>query len=462
VTDKNNLKKRDGFASNLGIIAAAAGSAIGLGNLWKFPYVTGQYGGAAFILVYLLCIVLIGIPVMLSEMMLGRKAEANAITTFKKLAPRTPWFMTGVLGVAASFFILSFYAVVAGWILAYIVRAATGVFNTMPVEQIGQYFGDYIANPVEPIIWQFIVLAFTAFVVLSGIKNGIEKYSKILMPALFVIIIILNIRAITLPGAGEGLAFLFKPDFSKINGEAILAALGQAFFTLSLGMAIMTTYGSYIPRKTNLVKTAVQVTIADTTIAIMAGIAIFPAVFAFGFEPSEGAGLVFITLPAVFQNMFMGQFFSVLFFVLVAIAAITSTISLMEATVAYFSEEFNWGRKFTTILVSVALFIIGLPSALSNGGPLSDISIAGMNIFDFIDFTTANVFLPLTALFICIFVGWKMKTKDAVKEIFNLNNLNFDNEKPFTFELAGAYAFLTKFVAPVAIALVILRGLSII
>lgn len=460
--EKNQGIERDGFVSNLGIIAAAAGSAIGLGNLWKFPYVAGQYGGAAFILVYLACIALIGIPVMLSEMMLGRKAEADAINTFKKLAPGTPWFMTGVFGITASFLILSFYAVVAGWVFAYIPRVIMGIFTAMPTEQMGDYFGQFIANPYEPIVWQFVVLAITAFVVLSGIKGGIEKYSKILMPALFVIIIVLCIRSITLPGAMKGLEFLFKPDFTKLTGKAILAALGQAFFSLSLGMAIMITYGSYIPKKTHLFKTATQVTIADTLIAILAGVAIFPAVFAFGFEPAQGPGLLFVTLPAVFQNMFMGQVFASLFFILVGIAAITSTISLMEAVVAYFVQEFNWGRKKTTIIIATVLFLIGIPSALSNGGALTNFHIFGMTVFDFLGFITDNILLPVGALLVCVFVGWKWKTKNAIKEIFNMDTLDFEKQKVLTFELAGAYAFLTKFIVPIAITLVLLNGLSII
>jgi NSS family neurotransmitter:Na+ symporter len=340
----NSLPERDGFASKFGIIAAAAGSAIGLGNIWKFPYITGIYGGAAFIIVYLICIAIIGAPVMLSEFTIGRRAQKNAIGSFKKLAPGKPWFIAGWMGFLAAFAILSFYGVVAGWALDYIVKAVTNSFAGSDPEAIAGIFTGLISQTWTPIFWQVVFMALTAGVVLGGIKDGIEKYTKILMPMLLVIIVILDIRAVTLPGAGEGVAFLFKPNWSLITSEAILSALGHAFFSLSLGMGTMITYGSYIGKKENLGEVALQVTLADTAIALLAGLAMFPAVFAYGIEPSAGPGLVFITLPNVFQQMPGGYIFQILFFVLLSVAALTSSVSILEVVVAYFHEDKNVSR----------------------------------------------------------------------------------------------------------------------
>ena len=329
-----NQIKRENFSGKLGIIAAAAGSAIGLGNIWKFPYITGVYGGSAFILVYLFCIALIGIPVMLSEFIVGRNAQKNAVGSFKKIAPGTPWFFTGFIGVIAAYVILSFYGIVAGWTLQYVFLAITNQFSGLTPDQIGGNFGAFISKPGLPIFWQVIFMAVTASVVIGGVKKGIERFSKILMPILLVIIIILVFRSVTLKGASKGLEFLLKPDFSKLTVPAILSALGHAFFSLSLGMGTMITYGSYIKKDENLGQTAIQVTIADTLIALLAGFAIFPAVFAFGIEPSAGPGLVFVTLPNVFNQMPFGAFFALLFFVLLAVAALTSSISILECVVA--------------------------------------------------------------------------------------------------------------------------------
>lgn len=445
--------ERDSFASKLGIIAAAAGSAIGLGNIWKFPYITGENGGGAFLVVYLICIVIIGLPVMLSEFIIGRRAQKNAIGAFKDIKPGSSWYITGVVGVAAAFIVLSFYSVVAGWIFAYITRSISGTLMNISPDQLGVYFEGLIGGVTEPIFWQFVVMFLTAFIIVRGIKEGIEKYSKILMPILLALLVVLMIRSVTLPGADRGLSFLFKPDFSLLTSVGILEALGHAFFSLSLGMGTMITYGSYIRKNENLGSTALQVTIADTLIALMAGIVIFPAVFAYDFEPASGPALIFITLPAVFQSMPLGGFFQTLFFILIGIAALTSTISILEVVVAYFSEEFDVPRKKATIIIAAIIFIIGIPGALSFG-TLSGFIIFGKTYFDLFDFTASNILLPLGGLLISLFVGWAWGIKGALEEATNEGTVKL----PF----AGAYGFITKYLAPIGISIILLYATGII
>ncbi|EOD01558.1 sodium-dependent transporter [Caldisalinibacter kiritimatiensis] len=446
------LIERDSFASKLGIIAAAAGSAIGLGNIWKFPYIVGENGGGAFLIVYLFCIAIIGLPVMLSEFLIGRKAQKNAIGAFKSIKPGSPWYLTGIAGVASAFIILSFYSVVAGWVFSYISRSVTGTLIKVAPDQLGGYFDGLISGVVEPIFWQFIVMFLTAFIIVRGIKEGIEKYSKILMPILLGLLVVLMIRSVTLEGASKGLEFLFKPDFSSLKATGVLEALGHAFFSLSLGMGTMITYGSYIKKDENLGTTALQVTIADTAIALMAGIVIFPAVFAYGFPTDSGPSLIFITLPAVFQSMPLGGFFQALFFILVGIASLTSTISILEVVVAFFTEEFNIPRKKATILIAGIIFIIGIPSALSFGA-LSEFKIFGKTYFDIFDFTASNVLLPLGGLLISLFVGWAWGIKQALKEA--------TNEGTVRLPLSGAYGFITKYLAPVGISIILLYATGI-
>jgi len=453
----NNLPERDGFASRFGIIAAAAGSAIGLGNIWKFPYITGIYGGAAFIIVYLVCIAIIGSPVMLSEFAIGRRAQKNAIGSFKVLAPNTPWFVTGWLGFLAAFSILSFYGVVAGWTLDYIVQSLTNSFAGADAEAIGGMFGTLVSKTWTPIFWQVVFMAMTAGVVLGGIKDGIEKYTKILMPMLLVIIIILDIRAVTLPGAGAGVAFLFKPNWDLINGEAVLSALGHAFFSLSLGMGTMITYGSYIGKKENLGEIALQVTLADTAIALLAGLAMFPAVFAYGIEPAAGPSLVFITLPNVFQQMPGGYIFQILFFSLLAVAALTSSVSILEVVVAYFHEEKNISRKSAVITATVMITLVGMAASLSMG-PWAGIKIplpgfGSVNIFDWLDLFSANYLLPLGGFFISLFIGWGMEPEDVYEEVSNDGDLKVG--------YLGLFKIATKFVAPAGIAIVFLSNFGV-
>lgn len=448
--DNNQL--RDSFSSKFGIIAAAAGSAVGLGNIWKFPYIAGVYGGAAFLFVYLAFILAIGVPIMLSELIIGRSSKRNAFGAFKVLAPSSGWKYIGILGVSAAFLILSFYGVVAGWSVQYVILSIQDGFSHKSPEQISSLFSSLTESSVRPVIFQLLFMVATAAIVIVGIKKGIEKYTKILMPILVLILIFLCVKSVSLEGAKAGLNFLFKPDFSKLTSDGILSALGHAFFTLSLGMGTLITYGSYIGNKNNLVNTAINVTIADTVIAILAGIAIFPAVFAFGIEPGEGPGLIFVTLPNIFHQMPGGYIFSILFFVLLSIAALTSAISILEVVVAYFKEEFNLGRKSSTILATVLISILGILCSLSTG-VLSPFKVFGLNFFDLVDWISANMLLPIGGLFISLFVGWVLKRKKVEAEIAKGGNL--------TGIMLSVFMFLVKFIAPIAIAVVMLNKLGL-
>ncbi len=450
MNDKSQINKKEGFQSSFGLVAAAVGSAVGLGNIWRFPYITGVYGGGAFLIVYLICVVIIGIPVMISEFIIGREGEKDAIGSYKALAPEGKWYISGVLGVAAAFLILAFYGVVAGWSIEYIFSSIINKFSGMGASQIENYFVGFMSSPIRPIIWQVIFMAITAFVVAAGVEEGIEKYSKIFLPILLVLIIILGIRSVTLPGGKAGLEFLFKPDFSKLTKEGVLAALGHAFFSLSLGMGIMITYGAYIPKEEKLIGTAVKVSIADTIIALLSGIAIFPAVFAFGISPNSGPGLVFITLPNIFAQMPGGYIFSIMFFIFFALAALTSTISLLEAVVAYVNKTFDTGRVKATVISATLISILGIFASLSNG-PLSGFTIKGFNLFDFLDNLTADFFLPISAMISCIFVGWKLDKKIVEKQLTNdgIHQVKYMN----------LLSFMVKIVSPIAILVVFFTGI---
>ncbi|MCD6596067.1 MAG: sodium-dependent transporter [Bacteroidales bacterium] len=437
---KFDFSKRDGFGSKFGVVAAAAGSAIGLGNIWRFPYVVGENGGGAFLLIYLFFVISIGIPVMLSEFVIGRSAQRNPVGAFKKLAPGKSWYLVGLMGVGAAFMILAFYTVVAGWTLEYLYQSIINGFHGKTPDNIANMF-DNFRGSFRPIIWFLIFMVLTAGIVMAGIKNGIEKFTKVLMPVLFLILIIISIRSLTLPGAGKGLEFLFKPDFSKITPKVILEALGQAFFSLSIGMGTLITYGSYISKKQNLTSTAFSVTMADTIIAVIAGIAIFPAVFAFGIPPASEEGLVFITLPVIFEQMPGGYFFSLLFFVLLSVAALTSTISVLEVIVAYMSEELNITRKQATILGTVSVAVLGAFASNSS------------MVFKVLNYTSATILLPLGGLLIVLFIGWFYNRGKVETELTNDGKLNSWFFKPFI--------LLVKYLAPIAIAAVFLYGLGI-
>jgi neurotransmitter:Na+ symporter, NSS family len=449
---KFDFSKREGFGSKFGVIAASAGSAVGLGNIWRFPYIAGENGGGAFILVYLFFILAIGIPVMLSEFTIGRSAKRNVFGAFKTLAPGTHWYLVGLLGVVAAFIILSFYSTVASWTLEYTYKSLIDSFSGQSPAQLTSMFEGFKASSFRPILWQLIFMFFTAWIVMAGVRNGIEKYAKILMPVLLVLIIVMDIRAVTLPGSQEGVEFLFNPDFSKLNTNSVLEALGQAFFSLSIGMGTLVTYGSYIHKRENLANTAISVSATDTIIAILAGLAIFPAVFAFGIEPNAGPDLIFRTLPNIFMQLPGGYFFSLLFFILLVVAALTSSISVLEVVVAYFTEELGLLRKPATIIATVSITILGVLSTLS-WGLLENVEVFKQNIFGILDFTASSVLLPIGGLFIVIFLGWYLG-KNLVKEEVSSQGL-------FKVRLVSLFVLIIKFLAPVAIALVFLNGIGL-
>ena len=436
---------RESFSSKFGVIAAAAGSAIGLGNIWRFPYVTGENGGAAFLFIYLLCILIIGIPVMLSEFVIGRSAQKNPYGAFRLLAPGKPWYLVGLMGVAAAFMILAFYTVVAGWTLEYIYQSFTGNLIGKNTTQLKEMFSSFRFETVRPIIWFIIFMVFTGWIVISGVKNGIEKYTKVLMPLLLVMLLAMALYVLTFEGASKGLRFLFNPDFSKITPDVILKALGQAFFSLSIGMGTLITYGSYIRKNDNMASTAVSVAGADTFIAILAGIAIFPAIYAFAdiehlqVDQITDEGLVFITLPNILINVPGGQIFSTMFFILLAVAALTSTISVLEVIVAYFVEELKMIRRKATVVATLAVSVLGILSVFFSG------------VFGFLNFTTANILLPVGGLFIVVFVGWFYGRKNTTEELTNEGKLKG--------KYIPAYMFIIRFIAPIAIAIVFLYGI---
>ncbi|HDR51154.1 MAG TPA: sodium-dependent transporter [Mariniphaga anaerophila] len=446
-------ENRDSFGSRFGVIAATAGSAIGLGNIWRFPYVAGENGGGAFLIIYLGFIVLIGIPVMLSEFTIGRSAQRNVFGSFRKLAPGKPWYLIGLMGVAAAFMILAFYTAVAGWTLEYIFQSVINGFKGQNAQELNSMYFSFIGSNFRPLLWFFLFMVLTAVIIMAGVQKGIEKYTKVLMPVLLVLLLALVIRSVTLPGAGSGLAFLFKPDFSKITTSTILEALGQAFFSLSIGMGTLITYGSYIQRSDNLGSTAVSVAFADTFIAILAGMAIFPAVFAFNIEPDAGAGLVYITLPNIFQQMPGGYFFSLMFFILLGVAALTSTISVLEVIVAFFVEELKLKRKAATLLATGSVSVLGILCVLSFSS-MSDFKLLGFTVFDLMDFTSANILLPLGGFFIVIFVAWFLGREKAAEELSNQGKLR-TAYIPF-------FMFIIKFLAPLAIAFIFLQGVGLI
>ncbi|WP_350005093.1 sodium-dependent transporter [Phocaeicola dorei] len=406
--------ERVNFGSKIGAVLAAAGSAVGLGNIWRFPYETGNHGGAAFILVYLACVLMLGMPIMIAEFTVGRHSKASTGRAYKVLAPGTHWKWLGYLGVLAGFLILGYYSVVAGWTLEYILEA--------------------------------------------GVNDGIEKSSKVLMPVLFILIVVLVGCSLSLPNAEKGLEFLLKPDFSKVNGDVFLGAMGQAFFSLSLGMGCLSTYASYFGKETKLGNTALSVGVIDTFVAVLAGLIIFPAAFSVGIQPDAGPSLIFITLPNVFQQAFSGvpilaYIFSVMFYVLLALAALTSTISLHEVVTAFLHEEFNLTRGRAARLVTFGCIIIGVISSLSLG-VMQKYTLFDKGFFDLLDFVTAKIMLPLGGLLVCIFVGWYLKRSVSYEELTNGGKLKAG--------LFNLYIFLLRYVAPVAIILIFINELGLI
>lgn len=450
MTDLNEKQGRDQWGSKLGFIFAAAGSAVGLGNLWKFPYMAGANGGGVFVAVYLGLILVIGFTLMMAELVLGRTTQLSPVGAYRKLKEKWAW--VGAIGVLASFLIVTFYSVIGGWIIKYIITALTGGFNTTDLATLEGIFVNFIGAPVEPLIYHGIFMAITLGIVMGGISGGIEKASKILMPGLFVMMIVIMIRSMTLPGAMAGVEYLLKPDFSKLSIELVLAALGQVFFSLSLGMGVIITYGSYLSKEENLVESSFIIPLLDTVIALLAGLTILPAVFALGFDPAGGPGLLFITLPGVFAKMPFGAFFAILFFVLVLFAAITSSISLLEAAVSLTVDELKVDRKKATITLGILAFLIGIPSSLANGPVMGDLTfINGLNFFDSMDFFASNLLLPLSGLLLAIFIGWVWGTDKAVAEASNQGKVKF--------ALATAWSFIIKYIAPLAIGYILLQSI---
>ena len=474
----NNLvpgkPRRGNWSSRFGFILAATGSAIGLGNIWKFPYITGDYGGGAFVLVYLLCVVIVGLPLMLSELMIGRRAQTNPVGAFQKLHRKgSPWQITGWLGVASGFVILSYYSVVAGWALAYVFKAIAGfsgmtdqIQDQFPAlagsggiiafiyesiigfagtaEQIQGQFGELVMSPSKSIFWHTLFMAMSIGIVIGGIKNGIERWAKILMPLLFAILVGLATYGLFFTTGGvQSLEFLFKPDFSKLSAEGILSALGHAFFTLSLGMGAMITYGSYMKRGGNLIRDAITISILDTVIALVAGVAIFSMVFHYGMEPGQSVGLIFKTLPVLFVET--GKWISVPFFVLLTFAALTSAISLLEVVVSYFVDERGWRRVPATLIMGIAIYVLGLLSAVA----IWEVPLMGKGWFDFFDDVSTNYMLPLGGLLTCLFTAWGMKQADRMDE-FGSSGIAYK-----------LLVIVLRYVTPVAVFIVLLHGLEL-
>lgn len=444
--------KRATFGSKIGVILATVGCAVGLGNIWRFPYMLGENGGAAFLLVYISCILFLGIPVMITEFFIGRYSRKNAAGAFKVMAPGTKWSVIGYNGVTAAFLILGYYAVVSGWTLEYIVQAFSGSLEGKNATDFADEFTAFSTGVFRPILWTVVFIALTHIIIISGVKEGIERASKVMMPVLFLILIALCVRSITLPGASEGLSFLFNPDFSKIDSSVVLSAMGQAFFSLSIGMGCLITYASYFGKQTNLQTTALQVTILDTLVAVLAGVMIFPAVFSFGIEPTTGPELVFITLPNVFEQLPFGNIWSFVFFVLLALAALTSTISLHEVSTAYVHEEYHVSRKKAAIIVSVGVTIVGILSSLSMG-LLKSYTLFGLNFFNLLDFVTAKIMLPLGGMMICIFTAKRVDKLLLKEEVTNHGTIRF--------YFFNTYAFFVKYIAPIAIGLIFLNELGL-
>ena len=446
---------RVSFGSKIGAILVAAGSAVGLGNIWRFPYEAGNHGGAAFILVYLACVFVLGMPIMIAEFTVGRRAKASTGRAFGLLANNGKWNCIGMLGVLAGLLILGYYSVVAGWTLEYIVSSVTNGFADKKPEDFVIAFQEFSQDPVRPIVWLLAFLLFTHYIVIKGVKEGIEKSSKIMMPVLFILIVVLAICSMTLPNANKGLEFLLKPDFSKVNADVFLGAMGQAFFSLSLGMGCLSTYASYFGSDTRLGKTALSVGVIDTFVAILAGLIIFPAAFSVGIQPDAGPSLIFITLPNVFQQAFgsvpfMARIFSLLFYVLLALAALTSTISLHEVVTAYLNERFKISRGRAATLVTGFCIVTGILSSLSLG--IWDTKFFNLGFFDLLDFVTAKLMLPLGGLLVCLFVGWYLKRSVSYEEL-----TNYGLQKAAYFPV---YMFILRYFAPIAITLIFVNELG--
>ncbi|MBY6192626.1 sodium-dependent transporter [Marinobacter hydrocarbonoclasticus] len=445
------------WSSRLAFILAATGSAVGLGNIWKFPYVTGENGGGAFVLVYLLCIAIIGIPIMMAEVMIGRRGGHSPVNSIKAIAQRDglnpAWKLVGAVGILAGFLILSFYSVIGGWAISYVGTTASGQLSGQTADAVGAIFSGLLSNPGTLLLWHTVFMALVMLVVAKGVRSGLERAVSILMPALFVLLLIVVGYAMTTGHFGQAAAFLFQPDFSKLTTSGVLVALGHAFFTLSLGMAVMMAYGSYLPKKISIAKTSITVSVIDTGVALLAGLAIFPIVFANGLEPGAGPGLIFQTLPLAFGQMPMGSLFGTLFFVLLIFAAWTSGISLLEPIVEWLEEQKGMNRTVSTLAAGVVCWALGIASILSlnlwaDFAPLGFIPmLEGKTIFDLLDFFTANILLPLGGLLVALMAGWVM-SKPAMEKELALS--------PGAFSL---WFVTVRFITPIAVGVVFIYNL---
>lgn len=445
-------QQQDQWTSKLGFILAAAGSAIGLGAIWKFPYVAGTSGGGAFFLLFLLFTILVGLPLLLGEFIIGRSTQKNAIDSYKTIAPNSAWHMIGRLGVFTCFVLLSFYSVVGGWIVLYIFKGFTGGLSGLGEGEYAALFGQIITDPVGAVVAQLIFMIFTILVVAKGVQNGIEKASQFMMPALFVLFLVLIVRSLTLEGAMEGVTFLLNPDFSKITSETILFAMGQSFFALSLGVSVMVTYSSYLSKKESLTRSATSIVLLNVFIALLAGLAIFPAVFSFGLQPDAGPMLLFNVLPTVFDKMPFGIVFLLSFLILFLFATLTSAFSMLEIIVATVSKGDKQKRKTMSWIIGLAIFVVGVPSALSFG-VWSDITIFDKSIFDAADFLVSNILMPLGALLIAIFVPLKMNKSVLLEELKQGSSISS--------RLFSAWFLLIRYVAPIAIIIVFMDVLGL-
>lgn len=441
---------RDSFGSRFGALVAMAGSAVGLGNLWRFPYLVGENGGAAFIIIYVAFVFLLCLPIFISEFVIGRRSQKNAYAAFRDLSGGSAWRWVGLFTIIVPLIVLSYYSVIGGWSINYMFKAFAFSFSGNAAGE--SIFTDFVTSVWSPIITHTAFLLVTTLIVMVGIKNGIEKFSKIMMPVLFFIVLAIAVYSLTLPGARAGVDYLFNPDFSKITGKACAAALGQAFFSLSLGFGTIMTYASYVDKKENILLQSTATAVSDLTFALIAGIAIMPAVFAFGLNPQSGPGLVFDTLPYVFGQMPAGGFIAILFFVALMVAALTSSISMLEVAVAYLVEEKKFSRTGACITLFFVCWIVGIICSLSFG-PLSEIKLWGGNIFDFLDKVSSNILMTLGSLFTVLFVGWRMKKTDVYDEFTNGGSLSRSAR------IFGVLWFLIRYVAPMVIIAIFISGL---
>ena len=443
---------RDSFGSRFGALVAMAGSAVGLGNLWRFPYLVGENGGAAFIIIYILLSFLICLPIFISEFVIGRRSQKNAYAAFRDLSGGSAWRWVGLFTIIVPLVVLSYYSVIGGWSVEYLLKSVTFAFESASQSAMSTMFSDFVSSTWGPLLVHTGFLLVTIMIVVVGIKDGIEKFSKVMMPLLFFMVLAIAIYSMTLPGAKAGLDYLFNPDFSKITGKACAAALGQAFFSLSLGFGTIMTYASYVDKKENILFQSTATAVSDLMFALIAGMAIMPAVFAFGLNPQSGPGLVFETLPFVFGQMPAGGFVAILFFLALLVAALTSSISMLEVAVAYLVEEKGFSRVWACVVLFVVCWVVGAICSLSFG-PLSDVKIGGGNIFDFFDNLSSNILMTLGSLLTVLFVGWRLKKTDVYDEFTNGGTLS-RNAKLF-----GVLWFLIRYVAPLAIISIFVSGL---